>query len=198
MLPDDFAQLFGPGGMLDDFYNRKLANLVDTGTNPWSFKPTGDGSKPVSAAALADFQRAARIKEVFFRTGGRTPGFSVDIVADQMEDGMKEIDLDIDGQVSKFLAGTQTPVTVQWPSARVASRIKLSSLPGTSAQTFDGPWALFRMFDTFQIQPTAQSERFMVPMNLDGRRARLVVTARSAYNPLRLRELQQFRCPGSL
>jgi type VI secretion system protein ImpL len=198
VLPEDFAQLFGGGGMLDDFYTRKLAPLVDTGTNPWSFKPVGDGSKPVNAAALVDFQRAARIKEVFFRSGGKAPSFKVDIRALEMEDGLKEINLDIDGVVMKFLAGNTTPVTVQWPSARVASQIKITTVPGTTTLTADGPWALFRIFDRFEVQPTAQPERFIVPMLLEGRRTRLEVTSSSVFNPFRLREIQQFRCPGSL
>ena len=198
VLPEDFSQLFGPGGMLDDFYSRKLASLVDTGTNPWSFKPVGDGSKPVNAAALVDFQRAARIKEVFFRGGGKTPSFKVDVRAIEMDDGLKEITLDNDGTFIKFIAGNTTPVTIQWPSARVASQINLTSTPGTSTLSFNGPWALFRLFDRFDVQPTAQPERFTLAMNLDGRRARLEVTASSVFNPFRLREIQQFRCPGSL
>ncbi|MEO7150511.1 MAG: type VI secretion IcmF C-terminal domain-containing protein, partial [Burkholderiaceae bacterium] len=98
---------------------------------------------------------------------------------------------------SKFVAGNNTPVTLTWPSTRVASQIKLSANGGTPL-TFDGPWALFRMFDRFEVQPTAQPERFTVAMNLDGKRARLEVTASSVFNPFRLREMQQFRCPGSL
>jgi len=198
VLPEDFSQLFGAGGMLDEFYSRKLVALVNTGTNPWSFKPTGDGSRPVNAAALADFQRAARIKEVFFRGGGKSPSFKVDIRALEMEDGLKEINLEIDGTVMKFIAGNPTPVTVQWPSARVASQIRLVGTPGTNALTFDGPWALFRLFERFDVQPTAQPERFTLALNLDGRRARFEVTANSVFNPFRLREIQQFRCPGSL
>ena len=116
-----------------------------------------------------------------------------------MDAGLKEITLDIDGQATKFVAGNTAPVTVQWPSARVASQIKLSSSPGDARPlTFDGPWALFRMFDRFEVQPTAQPERFSVVMSLDGRRARLEVTASSVFNPFRLREIQQFRCPGAL
>ena len=64
---------------------------------------------------------------------------------------------------------------------------------------FDGPWALFRMFDRFDVQPVPQQpEKFIVTLNLDGRRARLEVTANSVFNPFRLREIQQFRCPGAL
>ena len=63
---------------------------------------------------------------------------------------------------------------------------------------FEGPWALFRLFDRFEVQPTGQPEKFVVLMNLDGKHAKLEVTANSVFNPFRLREIQQFRCPGAL
>jgi len=94
------------------------------------------------------------------------------------------------------VAGGQ-PVTVSWPSQRVASQIKLSAGAGTPIVT-DGPWALFRLFDRFEVQPSAQPEKFSVLITLDGKRARLDVTASSVFNPFRLREMQQFRCPGAL
>ena len=197
VLPEDFGQLFGGGGLLDEFYQRKLAPLVDTGTNPWSFKPV-EGARPVNSTALADFQRGARIKEVFFRAGGKTPSFKVDMRALEMLDGLKEVTLDIDGQVLKFAPGGSAS-TVQWPATRVASQIKVQSVPPMPAPlTFEGPWALFRLFDRFDVQPTAQPEKFQITMNLDGKRARFEVTANSVFNPFRLREIQQFRCPGSL
>jgi type VI secretion system protein ImpL len=57
---------------------------------------------------------------------------------------------------------------------------------------------LFRLFDRFDVQPTAQPEKFSVTMNLDGKRVRLDVIANSVMNPFRMREIQQFRCPASL
>lgn len=198
VLPEDFGQLFGPGGQLDDFFARRLAPLVDVGVTPWRYRPLADGSKPASAAALADFQRAARIREVFFRGGGKTPGFRLDLRAVELADGLKEIALDIDGQVSRFTPGNTAAVTLSWPSPRVASQIRLSATPGGAPLLFEGPWALFRLFERFEVQPGAQPEKFAVVLNLDGRRARLEVTASSVLNPLRLPELQQFRCPGAL
>ena len=109
--------------------------------------------------------------------------------------------LDIDGQVSKLVANGP-PVTVAWPSTRVASQVSLSGGAGqagtTTNITTNGPWALFRLFDRFEVQPGPQPEKFAVTVTLDGKRARLDVTANSVFNPFRLREVQQFRCPGAL
>jgi type VI secretion system protein ImpL len=197
VLPDDFGQLFGVGGMLDEFYQRRLANVVDIGVTPWVYKPLPDGSKPPGGAALADFQRASRIKEAFFRSGGKTPGFKVDLRVTEMAEGMKEIVIDIDGQALRFAAGNTAAQTVAWPGTRVASQIKLGATGGAT-QMFEGPWALFRLFNTFEVQPSAQPERFTVVLNLDGKRAKLEVISNSAINPLRMREVSAFRCPDAL
>ncbi|CAM4117556.1 type VI secretion system membrane subunit TssM [Roseateles saccharophilus] len=198
VLPEDFGQLFGNGGMLDDFFQRRLQPLVDTGTASWSYKPLPDGTRPAAPAALAEFQRAARIREVFFRGGGKAPGFRVDIRAGELADGLKELSLDIDGQHLILTAGS-TAQTITWPSTRVASQIKLNTAPALATPlSFDGPWALFRLFERFEVQPGAQPEKFSVLLNLEGRRARLDVTAASVFNPFRLREISQFRCPGAM
>jgi type VI secretion system protein ImpL len=194
ILPEDFGQLFGVGGMLDDFYQRRLAPLVDTSGATWAYRPLVDGTRPATPAALADFQRAARIREAFFRSGGKQPGFKLDIKAVDLG-GLPELTLEIDGQAYKLAAGG-APVTVSWPSQRVASQVKLSA-GGTPIVT-EGPWALFRLFDRLDVQPSSQPEKFGVVATLDGKRARLEVTANSVFNPFRLPELQQFRCPGAL
>jgi type VI secretion system protein ImpL len=198
VLPDDFGQLFGTGGMLDDFFQRRLVTLVDTGKPTWAYKPLTDGSAPASPASLAEFQRAARIKEAFFRGGGKAPSFKVDLKVLELSDGLKELTIDIDGQALKFAAGGAPPVTVNWPSQRVASELRVTTVPPTTPVVLAGPWALFRLFDRFEAQPSSQPEKFTVLMNLDGKRARMEVTANSVLNPFRLREIRQFRCPGAL
>mgnify|MGYP007005622412 CR=1 FL=1 len=55
-----------------------------------------------------------------------------------------------------------------------------------------------RLFERFEVQPGAQPEKFSVLLNLEGRKARLDVTAASVFNPFRLREISQFRCPGAM
>jgi type VI secretion system protein ImpL len=196
---EDFGQLFGVGGMLDDFFQKRLANLVDTSTPVWTYKPLGDGSKPVAASALAEFQRAARIRDVFFRSGGKVPGMRIEMRIADMDPALKELVLDIDGAVQKLTSGGQ-PASVSWPSQRLASQIKLTTGLGNAGAMamYEGPWALFRMMDQYQVLPAAVPEKFTLVMNLDGKRARVDVIAASVFNPFQMKEVKQFKCPAGL
>ena len=66
---------------------------------------------------------------------------------------------------------------------------------GTSGLKFEGPWALFRMFDDVKIEETPQLERFVATITVGTRRAVFEILASSVRNPFRLPELSQFHCP---
>lgn len=199
VLPEDLGQLFGVGGLMDAFFQARLAALVDTSTPAWSYKPTGDGSKPVRAAALTAFQQAQRIRDVFFRSGGKTPSVRIEMRVVEIDPDLKELVLDVDGQVQRLAPGGASAV-VSWPSTRVASQVRLSSAAGNAGpqEGFDGPWALFRLFDRFEMQPSSAPERFSLLVNLGGRKAKVDVIAASVFNPFQLREIRQFQCPSAL
>ncbi len=199
VTPDDFGRVFSPGGLLDEFFQRRLLNLVDMSGAQWVYKPLTDGTRPVSPAALAEFQRAQRIREVFFRAGGKVPAVKLELRLSEMDPALKELLLDVDGQVQK-LTTSGPSIAVSAPSARMASDVKLSTGLGNAGPLVatTGPWALFKLFENFQIEPGAVPEKFSVILNLDGKRARLEVIAASVFNPFQLREIKQFRCPAAL
>jgi len=197
---DDFTRLFAPGGMLDDFFQKTLAQYVDTSSKPWSFRKMGDASMG-DAGSLIQFQRAATIRDVFFR-GGATPSMKLEMKPVSLDASITQLVMDIDGQVLKYSHGPQVVTPVQWPGPKGTSQVRLQVTPAgggnPTSQVFEGPWALFRMLDRAQIQPTPQPEKMIATFNLEGRRAQFEVISGSVQNPLRLSELEQFRCPGRL
>ena len=197
VLPDDFSQLFGPGGMIDQYYQKNLVSLVDTGVSPWSFKPLPDGTLPAGGDALPDFQRAATIRESFFKSGGKGPGFTLDVHLLELSEDAREIALDIDGELHKFTTGVAGSQTIAWPSKQLSSRIKVS-MPGLPPLTYEGPWALFRLLQDFDTHAAQKREDVNVLFNIEGRHARMRFTSNSTVNPLRIQELSSFRCPSSL
>ena len=202
VLPEDFGQMFGPGGLMDDFFQKRLAPLVDTSTRPWRYKPVADRGA-VTPAALVQFERAARIRDIFFRAGGRAPSIRLDFRPVEMDASITQFILDVDGQLVRYAHGPAVPMAVQWPGPRGSNQVRIQLNPpsatgGASGMTVDGPWALFRAFDKSQLEPGGAPERFFVTFAIDGRRARFEVTANSVQHPVRLRELREFKCPQGL
>jgi len=68
--PDDFGRLLGPGGLIDDFFQKNLATLVDMSGPQWRWR-SGADTLGIPVDVLAQFQRAAQIRDAFFRAGGR-------------------------------------------------------------------------------------------------------------------------------
>jgi type VI secretion system protein ImpL len=174
---------------------------VDTSTRPWRFKPVAGGAS-VTAQALSQFEKAARIKEIFFRSGARTPSMRLDFKPLELDDSITQFILDVDGQLVKYAHGPVVPMAVQWPGPKGSNQVRLQISPpsstGASGQAIDGPWALFKTLDKARLEPSAVPEKFLVTFNVENRKARFEVTANSVQHPIRLRELQSFSCPGGL
>ncbi|MBU1359184.1 MAG: type VI secretion system membrane subunit TssM [Gammaproteobacteria bacterium] len=201
VLPEDFGQMFGPGGLMDEFFQKRLAALVDTSTRPWRYKPVAERAA-VTTQALAQFERAARIKDIFFRAAGRTPAMRLDFKPVEMDATITQFILDVDGQLVKYAHGPVVPLSVQWPGPKGSNQVRVQISPpsasGASGLTVDGPWALFKTLEKAQLEPGDAPERFFVTFNVDNRRARFEVTTNSVQHPIRLRELRDFACPEGL
>jgi len=197
----DFAQLFAPGGMMDDFFQKNLASQVDTSRTPWAFKRGIDGSAAGRSAYLDSFQKAQAIRDVFFGgMGGRMPSFTVDIRPEDMDAAITQFTLDIDGQTVRYAHGPQAPSTVKWPGPRNSNQVRLQVTGANGAPAggivTEGPWALHRLFDRASISAGRAPENFTATFDVNGRRIVLAVTANSVFNPLRLPQMSGFSCPG--
>lgn len=202
VTPDDFARLFSPGGEFDKFFQVKLLPIIDTSKSPWTYRQVSDTKQLDSIGALKQFERAQIIRDVFFRSGGTMPGLRLEFKPIEMDAAILQFNLDVDGQLVKYSHGPQVPQSVQWPGSKGSNQVRLQISPpgssGAAGQLFEGPWALFRMFDKVQFSGTAQPEKFGVTFNIDGRKAEFEVVTSSVQNPFKLKELEQFQCPQKL
>ncbi|MDM0117248.1 type VI secretion system membrane subunit TssM [Variovorax sp. J22R133] len=201
VLPADFGQMFGPGGLMDSFFQKRLAELVDTSSTPWRYKPVADRGA-VTTQALAQFERAARIKDIFFRGGPGGPAMRLDFKPVEMDENITQFTLDVDGQLVKYSHGPVVPMTIQWPGPKGSNLVRLEVNPpsasGPSGQSVTGPWALFRVLDDGALEAGAAPEKFFITFQVGARRARFEVTTNSVQHPIRLKELREFACPQGL
>jgi type VI secretion system protein ImpL len=192
---DDFANLFRPNGVFDDYFRKNLADKVNMSTTrPWTLKE-GSGMTASSLPSLATFKQAAEIRDAFFASGGGEPSFQVDIRVKALDPAVKEAVLSVDGQPFSFSTASPGPRTIKWPGAG-GGLVRLQLAEGTAPLEATGTWALHRLFRRAHISGTGKPESFLAAFVQGGRQVEFEVVARSVANPLHLPALEQFRCPA--
>ncbi len=201
MSREDFARLFGSGGVIDGFFQRHLAPYVDTAARPWAFlRP--DGSRGESGESLQQIVRAQAVRDSYFRDGGRTLGTRLEWRLLELDAGAGQFLLDIDGQVMRFGRGQGAMQALQWPGparGEGAARVQLQVMPTSGAgHVFAGPWGLLRLIERVRVEPGSAPDRAVLLFDVEGRKARFEVRSPNGPNPLLRRELEQFQCPKRL
>jgi type VI secretion system protein ImpL len=197
----DFARLFAPGAALDGFMNTLLRRYVDTSGKAWRLISTDAATAPVSPADLAQFQRAAAIRDAFFADGSTRPHFRLDIAPVSVDAGTRQVTLDLDGTAIVYTRGVPRSTQVTWPSFSLQPTVRLVFDPPLAGSTDElrdtGPWALFRLFSRgrLQAQP-GTTDRYRLTFQLGGRQAAFDVRVQSSTNPFAPVLLQDFRCPS--
>jgi type VI secretion system protein ImpL len=197
---DDFGRFFAPGGTIDDFFAKNLAPLVDMSGKQWRWRAVSDAPLGISQETLNEFQRAARVRDMFFAAGGRQPSLRFELKPVSGDPQLTTVVLDIDGQPVSYEPGTPVRATpVLLPSGKSGGQVHIEATPpGRAELRTDGPWAWFRMIDKGSLDPSSQGERYKLTFDLDGRKMVYELTASSVVNPFRRDALEQFRCPDKL
>jgi len=195
---DDFGKFFGPGGLMDDFFSKNLAPFVDMSGAQWRWRGAA-GPAGVSQEALDQFQRGARLRDMFFGAGGRQPSLRFDLKVTGADPAWSQLTLDIDGQPLAYQAGhAPHSAPMLLPSGKGNGQVRFEATPALRSDwRTEGPWAWMRMVDRGTLEPL-QGERFRLSFDLEGRKAVYELTASSVVNPFRRDALERFRCPASL
>ena len=182
--------------MIDEFFQKQLAPIVNVGAKPWRYRDTADSD---TGGSLAQFQRAEEIRKVFFGGGARTATTRINFKPIDMDPAIETFAFEADEQVVTMNQGTPgVPRSIQWPGPHGTTQVKLQVLPSGTSMVFEGPWALHRMFDRATIEPLGGPDKFRATFQFDGKPVRVEVIASSVQNPFRFAELQTFRCPTTL
>ncbi len=193
---DDFDKLFAPGGVFDRFFETNLKPYVNVSSSPWQWQYIG--TKPVGSSALAQFERAATIRQAFYNPNATRLGIDIEITPTSLDSTATGVTLEFGEQAINWKHDPVRPTTIHWPSTTGrGARIAFQPTTPNGGLSVTGPWALFRLFDSAQLQPLSRDSS-AATFGIAEHTAAFAVRSSSVLNPLSLTELREFRCPDSL
>jgi type VI secretion system protein ImpL len=183
---EDFAAMFGPNGAIDRFTGDYVLPAADTSGPEWKWRGESELGKKLGPAGLANFQRAAEIRESFFAGGGAEPSFTFSVTPPPVSTAVFEIG-------TERITGSNSATSVEWPGAGDPQRAAISLTKGQRPLVIErtGPWALFRLLDASRGKSDGKSATFSV----GGRALNYRFETSTPASPLDLAKLRSFRCP---
>lgn len=190
----DFGRFFGPGGVIDGFFMRTLAEHVDT--SGWTWKKDSPAAG-LGTGFLQQFRLAKLIRDMFFGPGGTDPRLSLTVQVDHLDSSVREFRWSFGGKTLLYRHGAPSPERFEWPGA--ADRgleyefdLFQGGRPGRQER---GSWGLLRVLDDAKPVPVSGSEReFRATLTGGDATAELIVGFDSPRNPLKQTEWRRFRC----
>lgn len=195
----DFSRMFSQDGAMQTFFDQNLATYIETSGTRWQVKPESAGV--VTSKTLAAFENAALIRDTFFDPAGKM-AMSMIIRPISLSPSILEAVLDVDGQVLSYSHGYNQPMRVDWPGPKGGVYIRLTfKTENGKVETvsFDGPWALFRMYDASNpVKLSNNSRELTIAMNSISGFFKVELSSTMKDYPLWSRALGQFSCPKNL
>jgi type VI secretion system protein ImpL len=195
MAPSDFARLFGPGGLFDEFRRNQLTERVDTSSRPWKARRA-----PVDASVPGAFEQAAAIGALFFPGGAPMPELKLRLTPQRMDAELLQFSIDVDGQLLRYENGPTRSKDLLWPGPASTQKVLMRILPpgpaGVGAEIHEGPFAWLRVL----LRGDWKGERgapARLAFVVDKRTLDVEASASGAPGAdiWTLQELARFRCP---
>ena len=183
--------------LMDDFFQNNLASM-STRDQAVVVPARIDGAPAGSSASLSSFEKAAVIREVSF-AAVRAKRSS----ASNEDRGDGRVDHDLRARRRRhaaFLPARAADAAARscGPAPAGATSARGADAPGGGAST--GPFEELGAAPLLRQGPDQPSprrpEKFLASFNFEGRKVGFEVTAASVQNPFKLREVDEFSCPG--
>ncbi|WP_181388381.1 type VI secretion system membrane subunit TssM [Vibrio albus] len=195
----DFSRFFGPGQLMDQFFNENIKPFADTRRSPWRWRGANGHPMGISDRVLRQFENIAKIRSTFFPTGGSQPQIGFSLKPVYMDTGSQMFVLDINGQTVSYRHGPARVSNLQWPPTNDTTNQSSATFVDTSGRSFtkaeDGLWGWFKLLKSSDIRQSGQADRFIVTFSQQGHEVELELRASSVNNPFLMKELEAFRCP---
>ncbi len=198
----EFANFFGPNGILATFFNQTLAPFIDTSTANWHVKSLNNLTLPISEASLKEIIRANVIKEIFYPNNKQTMSVEFTLQTVTTDPVIESLELDINEQILKESDHQKVSKSFIWPSDKNSAEtsVKIKKVSGETLNLVEnGEWGLFKLLQHSNLSPIEDdSKNYQLILDVNGNSAKFLLSASSPLNPFVPELLSQFNLPHRL
>lgn len=193
----DFSQFFGYGGTIDTFFNKYLADHVDTSTNPWRLSTDLN----IRRESLKYFQRAERIRSAFFEDGTKNLKVPYAVQPVYLDNRVTQFIVEAGGSEMVYRHGPARKYQFEWPGQN-PGQVRIAVNPGSTSdavvqQSFPGDWGLFRMLNAYG-GAKGNGRELTLEILLSDYLARLRIEPASVRHPFTGGLIENFTLPARL
>lgn len=193
---EDFQRFFGPGGLMDSYFQRNLSPFVDRSGPRWRWRERVG----IPDDALALFERAHRIREAYFQ--GDKPGVAFVLKPYSLDATVARSLIETAGQKVDYQHGPVRASMLSWPgevgdNSRVVFNLVSRGTPVSTRE--DGEWSWFRLLDRHaEMAAMDGGNSLLLTFRLQGVQAQYELRPRSIHHPFGNNELANFELPRRL
>lgn len=194
----DFTEYFGPGGILDSYFNHYIEPFVDRSQTRWRWKK----NIGLSNQSLILFEKAQRIQRAFFGSNGEKPQVNFSLKPKELDPVASLFLLETNGSNIQYGHGPISTSPVTWPNGETdQSKIVFNLVSkGTPVSArAEGEWSWFRLLEEHaSIEEKPNSDTLFIHFDISGLQASYELTPSSSHNPFQQNDLRGFSLPRRL
>ena len=197
IAPDDFESFFAADGTIDRFFREHVEPFVDTIGGGWQERTLLGHRVGLRDRALETFRNAGTIRDAFGLDAAALGAAGFTIEPSNLDSNALWVT--VETSFATFRYRHEPPRRFRMKLAEEAVSIGISDRTGAvHVHRLNVPWAWFRMFDRFRIEPAEVPDQHDFTVELGELEAGFRISADSIVNPLAPRILTRFRCEERL
>ncbi len=167
---DDFNEFFKKGGILDEFYNKYVANFVNINYENSTFtaKNIDGNSLSFSKTFIENLTKAEKIRKIFFKNDGSF-GIVASIKPHDLGNSLATMEFVYDGITIFYEHGPILNKKIVWPPQTLNNSIKFNLYDLTNKivveNYIDNDWSLFKFIDKSELINNTNNSLIFTPKN---------------------------------
>ena len=189
---EDFAAVFGPGGLFDAFFSEHLANYVDTSGARWTL---GEGAPPIAERVLSQVRSARMIRDMFFPHGSKMPRVEFSLWFANLDPRVTRFFLTVEGVAADIKRGSASAKQrLSWPGNSPGFLYQFEGGTYKLPKQDGRVWAWFRLINATGTAVGGQPVRLQLRDDQGYQVDAFVEVSNATGNPFSDRTWRQFRC----